>query len=136
MRKITAPMMSESPTATCANASMTWPAYPSPSTSRVDATLIPSRKSVATSRREGNTEKSRGFFTNMLVSSTTSAKRMLMMMRMSSSQVGIGTTSSMMMPTTAIGTASFAAVFTSVSSEDELGVCHGVGALRRAAALQ
>ena len=76
----------------------------------MEATLRPSRNSVATSSSEGKTEKSSGFFTNMLVSSTRSASRMLQTIRKSSSGAGTGTTSSSTMPTMPMGTASRASL--------------------------
>ena len=106
MRNTTAPMIMEPPTVTLPKASMTCPAYPLPRTSRVEATFRPSRNSVATSSRDGNTEKSSGFFTNMLVSRTSSASRMLQTMRKSSRGAGTGTTSRSTIPTMPMGTAS------------------------------
>ena len=98
-------MIRDPPTATWPKASMTWPAYPSPSTSRVEATFRPSRNRVATSSSDGNTEKSSGLRTNIVVSRMTRASRMLMMIRTSSRTAGIGTTSSRIMPMTPTGTA-------------------------------
>ncbi len=60
---------------------------------------------MATSSSDGKTEKSSGFFTNIVVSRMISANMMFTMIRMSSSHAGIGTTSSRTMPTTPTGTA-------------------------------
>ncbi len=57
------------------------------------------------SSSDGNTEKSSGFLTNIVVSRITSANMMFTMMRTSSRNAGTGTTSSRTMPTMPRGTA-------------------------------
>ena len=86
-------------------ASITWPAYPSRSTSRVALTLSASRKIVATSTIVGKTAKSSGFFTCIATSSTSRLMEMLKAMRMSSTAAGSGTTIIRTTRTTATGTA-------------------------------
>jgi hypothetical protein len=105
IRKITRPMTSEPPTTKWPNAAMTSPAYPPPRTRRVEATLRPSRNSVAISSSDGKIEKSSGRLTYIDVSRITSDPTMLTTISMSSSTGGSGTTSSMTIPTTPAGTA-------------------------------
>ena len=73
----------------------------------MEATFSPSRNRVSTSSSEGNTEKSSGFLTYMLVSSTTRDSAMFVTISTSSNGAGSGTTSSSTTPTTPIGTASW-----------------------------
>ncbi len=130
IRNTTAPMIKEPPTVTLPNASITCPAKPCPSTNRVDATLSPSRNRVATSSSDGNTEKSRGFFTNMLVSRIRSASRMLQTIRKSSSGAGSGTTRSRTIPTMPTGTDSRANLLFFMTAN--LPSCDGFHGQRRA----
>ena len=106
--KTTRPMTSEPPMTMWPKASMTWPAYPSRSTSRVDDTASASRRIVPTSTTVGKTANSSGLRTCIATSSTSSAIAMLPAMSTSSRAAGSGTTIMITTTTTTIGTASLA----------------------------
>ncbi len=98
------PTISDPPMTKWPKVSITLPAYPSRSTSRVALTLRARRKSVATRISAGNDEKSSGLCTNIAVSRISSAPLMLKAISMSSSTGGSGTTSMTTIATTATGT--------------------------------
>ena len=101
----TRPMISELPITMCPNASITCPAKPSRSTSRVALTFSASRNSVATSTTVGNTANSSGLRTCIEISSTIRLAAMLTEISTSSTNAGSGTTIITTTTTTATGTA-------------------------------
>ncbi len=107
--------MSEPPTTKWPNVSITRPAYPSTSTSRVALTLRASRKRVITSRIEGNEAKSRGRTTNIAVIRISSAPVMFMAMSRSRTIGGSGMTSITTIITTPTGTPSLVSCFTTTT---------------------
>jgi hypothetical protein len=102
--KMISPTTIDPPTTKWPNDSMTWPANPCSSTSRVALTLSASRNIVAMSSREGKIEKSSGRVTYMLTSRISTAPVMLTAMSRSRSTVGSGTMSMTTMNTIAAGT--------------------------------
>ena len=100
------PTISEPPTTKWPKVSITLPAYPSMSTSRVALTLSASRNSVITRTTAGNAAKSRGRCTNIAVSRISSAAVMLTAISRSSTSAGSGTTSITTIMTMPSGTTS------------------------------
>ncbi len=97
------PTISEPPTTKWPKVSITLPAYPSRSTSRVALTLSARRNRVITRMTAGKAEKSSGRCTNIAVSRISSAPMMLSAISRSRTTAGSGTTSITTMKTMPIG---------------------------------
>ena len=119
------PTISEPPITKWPKASITLPAYPSSSTSRVALTLSARRNSVATRISAGKAEKSRGRRTNIAVIRISIAPVMLAAISMSSSSGGSGTTSMTTTATTATGTPTWARRFCATNEAFQRFTCTG-----------